>query len=388
MSTETNQVVHGYSSSDCTLIVPIKCELISRYRREAWIHAVVYSVIWFIFFPLVWIALLINDYLPKGVAVYWLVPTMLGIWGIRRLSYSFASWGPGTRHERITFVQTLIEMIRQAQAPTISPRPSPANEEIADLLMQQNALPRSLNYRLAQFIGLTGLDVDNRRAEWPVIAHYVVSGGGQIPAVRLHDQWGLADKVPELDFECEPFQTPFEPVELEKDTGKRGFPSAEMGQDVSPSVVKKQAYAYLNQVASWLLMPVIVILICVFFDPSSVFSTDFMNTWLLIAIALISIWSLQTLWPTIREEVYAVPGGLVVRRSGNYARYWQLQHYTPANAMLFIADHTEHHWLIIAPADNRPHVQIQLDKETLQSALNAWFSPLPPPREDELEDLC
>jgi hypothetical protein len=287
-----------------------------------------------------------------------------------------------TRIERIQFVRHIYSELYRYQHTNGKEAILPEYLQVDGLLKQLCSVPRSFNYRLADFLLLPWARIGGRRDEWAAIASLMMPSDKQIPAVQIFDK--SRDNHAE-HIAVEPFQTAFQPVMLEPCRGSWGFPSQIVGEE------KTESYLYYKRILFCLaVIPAIL-------GPglyTIVFQLLFQSSWhekqMLLFNGLvfgIFAWALYRVWPAIREELYVVPGSLVARRSSNYARDWKLQRYTPCNSMLFVTEIGLKTTLIIAPAGLHPHVQIRLDRETLQSVLNAWFSPVPPPKEHELADL-
>lgn len=85
---------------------------------------------------------------------------------------------------------------------------------------------------------------------------------------------------------------------------------------------------------------------------------------------------------------FIVPGGLLVREyRGTRSRHARLKLYARLDSVLLVQRDAFDHWsLHVADADE-DH-QCALSATEAEMALRAWFSPVPPPRVEELSDLA
>lgn len=86
-----------------------------------------------------------------------------------------------------------------------------------------------------------------------------------------------------------------------------------------------------------------------------------------------------------RAHLVLVPAGIVKRTTELRKKGWDIKLLTRDNTLLVIG---EQRTLVAMDLDGKFLFRESLSDEELQFILCAWFSPLEPPREDELIDLC
>jgi hypothetical protein len=91
--------------------------------------------------------------------------------------------------------------------------------------------------------------------------------------------------------------------------------------------------------------------------------------------------------PWMTKQFLAVPGGLIYRRSSGFRRNWTLHLFGPADSLICVLPVRRNQWGI-AVADANEAASAVCTKAEAELALQAWLSPLEPPRVEELTDLA
>jgi hypothetical protein len=86
-------------------------------------------------------------------------------------------------------------------------------------------------------------------------------------------------------------------------------------------------------------------------------------------------------------QLFAVPGGLVLRKATAWGRKWSVHLFRPQQSLICVFPLTKQRWCV-AVSDGRVTTSRVGTKPEVELALQAWLSPLEPPRVDELTDLA
>ena len=86
------------------------------------------------------------------------------------------------------------------------------------------------------------------------------------------------------------------------------------------------------------------------------------------------------------KQFFAVPGGLVVRKSGWLKKGWRIKLFSRTASCVMICPIGRKQWLLTVSDGETCESVIGLRSE-LELALCAWLSPLEPPKLEQLSDL-
>ncbi len=89
---------------------------------------------------------------------------------------------------------------------------------------------------------------------------------------------------------------------------------------------------------------------------------------------------------TSRQQLFLVPGAVVVRRAGALQDNWHLHMFTRSTAILILHETSMRGWMVLL-ADIECCETAFATRREVETLLRAWTSPLPPPPEERLVDL-
>ncbi len=87
-----------------------------------------------------------------------------------------------------------------------------------------------------------------------------------------------------------------------------------------------------------------------------------------------------------RQQLFLVPGAVIVRRAGALQDGWHLHMFKRSAANLILHESTMQGWMVLLSDAECVEIS-QATRGEVETLLRAWMSPLPPPPEDRLIDL-